>query len=64
MTDPATASALAQLSALARNMGLTHDELIQILTEVDEAAATEDRDVPMAERLIAARARVMSAGLR
>ncbi len=45
-------------------MGLTHDELIQILTEVDEAAATEDRDVPMAERLIAARARVMSAGLR
>lgn len=63
MIEDSIAPALEQLEALARNVGVSHEQLLDILREVNAKADAEGREVSMAERLIAARSRVMQAAL-
>jgi hypothetical protein len=63
MADIDVASALDQLAALARNLGVSDEELAEILHRVNEEANASEAPTTMGERLIEARARLMRAAL-
>lgn len=61
MTQTDLSGAFAQLAELAANLGLEEADLREIVREVDEKAEASGRQVSLAERLIAVRARIMQA---
>ncbi|MEE9481767.1 hypothetical protein [Methylobacterium ajmalii] len=63
MTETDLSGAFAQLAELAANVGLDEDDLREIVREVDEKAEASGRQVSLAERLIAVRARIVQAGI-
>ena len=63
MTETDLSGAFAQLAELAANVGLEDDDLREIVREVDEKAEASGRQVSLAERLIAVRARIVQAGI-